>query len=219
MENLDAGDRQIAMYLRISKQDRTGSKEGSIEHQKKMILNWLHDQQFLQEEENVPQKSYLTDNKCNPTNKYTIIEYKDEGYSGMTQRRPAYERLLAAVLMGRVKVLVVKDFSRLSREYLVLARLREQVMPEYQVRLVSLGDGYDSDDYKSAGFCGGLDISFRELFYEYYCHDISRKVKGALWAKNERGDYVSAKVPYGYRKVNGILKIQPEEAKSPSVFI
>ena len=53
MENLDAGDRQIAMYLRISKQDRTGSKEGSIEHQKKMILNWLHDQQFLQEEENV----------------------------------------------------------------------------------------------------------------------------------------------------------------------
>lgn len=49
MENLDAGDRQIAMYLRISKQDRTGSKEGSIEHQKKMILNWLHDQQFLQE--------------------------------------------------------------------------------------------------------------------------------------------------------------------------
>lgn len=132
----------------------------------------------------------------------------------MTQRRPAYERLLAAVLMGRVKVLVVKDFSRLSREYLVLARLREQVMPECQVRLVSLGDGYDSDDYKSAGFCGGLDISFRELFYEYYCHDISRKVKGALWAKNERGDYVSAKVPYGYRKVNGSLKIQPEEAKA-----
>ena len=213
MENLDAGDRQIAMYLRISKQDRTGSKEGSIEHQKKMILNWLHDQQFLQEEENVTQKNYLTDNKNNPTNKYTIIEYKDEGYSGMTQRRPAYERLLAAVLMGRVKVLVVKDFSRLSREYLVLARLREQVMPECQVRLVSLGDGYDSDDYKSAGFCGGLDISFRELFYEYYCHDISRKVKGALWAKNERGDYVSAKVPYGYRKVNGSLKIQPEEAK------
>ena len=79
-----------------------------------MILNWLHDQQFLQEEENVPQKSYLTDNKCNPTNKYTIIEYKDEGYSGMTQRRPAYERLLAAVLMGRVKVLVVNDYSRLS---------------------------------------------------------------------------------------------------------
>lgn len=118
-----------------------------------------------------------------------------------------------------MKVLVVKDFSRLSREYLVLARLREQVMPECQVRLVSLGDGYDSDDYKSAGFCGGLDISFRELFYEYYCHDISRKVKGALWAKNERGDYVSAKVPYGYRKVNGSLKIQPEEAKSPSVFI
>ena len=116
--------------------------------------------------------------------------------------------------MGRVKVLVVKDFSRLSREYLVLARLREQVMPECQVRLVSLGDGYDSDDYKSAGFCGGLDISFRELFYEYYCHDISRKVKGALWAKNERGDYVSAKVPYGYRKVNGSLKIQPEEAKA-----
>ena len=59
MENLDAGDRQIAMYLRISNQDRTGSKECSIEHQKKMILNWLHDQQFLQEEENVPQKSYL----------------------------------------------------------------------------------------------------------------------------------------------------------------
>jgi hypothetical protein len=57
--------------LRISKQDRTGSKEGSIEHQKKMILNWLHDQQFLQEEENVPQKNYLTDNKNNPTNKYT----------------------------------------------------------------------------------------------------------------------------------------------------
>ena len=73
MENLDAGDRQIAMYLRISKQDRTGSKEGSIEHQKKMILNWLHDQQFLQEEENVTQKNYLTDNKNNPTNKIRFL--------------------------------------------------------------------------------------------------------------------------------------------------
>ena len=75
MENLDAGDRQIAMYLRISKQDRTGSKEGSIEHQKKMILNWLHDQQFLQEEENVPQKSYLTDNKyiCNLAKKIYFL--------------------------------------------------------------------------------------------------------------------------------------------------
>ena len=63
------------MYLRISKQDRTGSKEGSIEHQKKMILNWLHDQQFLQEEENVTQKNYLTDNKNNPTNKYGSFFY------------------------------------------------------------------------------------------------------------------------------------------------
>lgn len=75
----------------------------------------------------------------------------------------------------------------MSREYLVLARLREQVMPECQVRLVSLGDGYDSDDYKSAGFCGGLDISFRELFYEYYCHDISRKVKVHFGLKTREG--------------------------------
>ena len=210
---MGVGDRHIAIYLRISKRDQTRQEDGSIERQKNMILHWLQDQSFLQEKENILQKSYLTDNIRNSIRKDTIIEYKDEGYSGMTEHRPAYEKLLAAVLMGRVKLLVVKDFSRLSREYLVLARLREQVLPECQVRFVSLGDGYDSDAYQSTGFCGGLDISFRELFYEYYCHDISRKVKGALRAKNERGDYVSAKVPYGYRKENGRWKVQPEEAK------
>lgn len=76
------------------------------------------------------------------------------------------------------------------------------------VRLVALGDGYDSLHTEE-----GPGLDFRSLFYEYYCHDISRKVKGALQAKKEHGEYATASVPFGYRSENGTWKIQPEEAE------
>ena len=122
----------------------------------------------------------------------------DDGYSGRSSRRPAFRKMLAKAVLGRIGIIFVKDFSRFSREHILMSEFLEQVFPVYGIRFISVTDCYDSAS-------NGLDIasSFKSLFNEYYCMDISHKVKSVLAAKNEAGSYCAANVPFGYIKVAG----------------
>ncbi|MCH5267374.1 MAG: recombinase family protein [Lachnospiraceae bacterium] len=218
--------RSIALYLRLSKAEMAGSVSGSIARQRLFLWDWMNGEglntggvpEYTDDSRDaggVPK--YMDDSRpAGGVSEYTddsraadgVLEFVDDGYSGMTENRPGYEKLLAGVLTGKIGMVLVKDFSRLSRDHLVLAELREYMFPLYGVRLVAPGDSYDSL-YTSEE---GLGYSFRSLFYEYYCHDISRKVKKALQAKKENGEYATGAVPFGYESINGIWQIQPEEA-------
>lgn len=188
-------DQKVGIYLRISKADRVQRKGNlpseSIEHQLALIRQWLATDPQLRD-------------------RHQII-FADDGYSGLREDRPAYEKLLAQIIQGKLCALIVKDFSRLSRDHLVLSEWREELIPELGLILVSIGDGYDSRSETMQE----LGMSFRSIYYEYYCRDISKKVKLALRAKKESGEYAVARVPVGYRrqKETGEWKICEAEAQ------
>lgn len=116
----------------------------------------------------------------------------DDGYSGTNFDRPAFIEMMELVQQGRVKTILVKDLSRLGRNYLEVGRYTEVIFPEYKVRFIAITDGVDSA-------VGENEFApFKNIINEWYAKDISRKVKSAFKAKALRGEYTGAYPPYGY---------------------
>jgi DNA invertase Pin-like site-specific DNA recombinase len=177
-----------AIYLRVSKADKKGQVSESIENQRALL------ERFCKQDKEL----------C----RYETRLFVDDGYSGLEENRPALQELLRLVRQGKVFAVLVKDFSRLSRNHLYLAMLREQLFPSCGTILLSAGDGYDSRQAES----NVMVMRFKGLFYEYYSKDISRKVKTALAAKKEKGEYAVAKAPFGYRREGACWRVEKEEA-------
>ena len=128
-----------------------------------------------------------------------LVEFVDDGYSGTSMERPAMQRLLQLVTMGRVRTIIVRDLSRFARNYLEAGHYLEYIFPAYDVRIISINDNYDSADISSDD-AGGFEIAIRNLLNEYYSKDISRKIKSAVDLKKMKGEYVYGTAPYGYKK-------------------
>ena len=127
-----------------------------------------------------------------------IIEdiYGDNGFTGRNFDRPQFERMLSDIRAKRIDCVVVKDFSRLGRNFVETGYYIEKLFPFLDIRFISVNDSYDSDDPHSRG---SLTVPIKDMLNEYYSKDISRKVKGALEVKRQNGENVHV-VPYGYRK-------------------
>lgn len=121
----------------------------------------------------------------------------DNGYTGTCFERPEWDRLMAAVKKGLINCIVVKDLSRLGRNYIETGQLLEKVFPYLGVRFISINDGYDSAALNSTD---ELSASLKNIVNDYYAKDISRKACTALKAKRQRGDYIGSYAPYGYLK-------------------
>ena len=171
----------IAIYARISKSD-TGS---SIENQIGIVKNYLSSEEIMADD---------------------IKIFIDDGYSGRCSCRPAFVKMLAGVATGEIKVIAVKDFSRFGRNHLFVSELTEVVFKRLNVRFISVADTYDS--YKSND---EMLMAFRSIFNEYYCVDVSNKIKSVLYSKNVSGDYAISKTVYGYK--NAYKEIDAEEAE------
>lgn len=116
----------------------------------------------------------------------------DNGYSGTNFDRPAFIEMMELVQQGWVKTILVKDLSRLGRNYLEVGRYTEVIFPEYKVRFIAITDRVDSA-------VGENEFApFKNIINEWYANDISRKVKSAFKAKALRGEYTGAYPPYGY---------------------
>lgn len=108
--------------------------------------------------------------------------------------------------------IVVKDFSRFSRDYIELGDYIQQIFPFMGVRFISVNDGYDSAEKEAAP---ELDIYFKSLLYDLYSKDLSVKVRTSLAVRKEKGQYVSANCPFGYEKDPSdrhLLKVREDEA-------
>jgi DNA invertase Pin-like site-specific DNA recombinase len=178
----------VAIYARISRKNQQ-EKGQSIANQIALAQRWIDASPELQDS--------------------SVEIYVDEGYTGTNLNRPAVKKLLAGIFMGKIQVLVVKDLSRLSRSHLTLSELLEIVFSGYSLRVIGIGEQYDSFSRERMD----LGMGIQSIFYEYYARDISRKVKESLRAKKEKGEYAVAQIPYGYRKgENNRWEICPEEA-------
>jgi DNA invertase Pin-like site-specific DNA recombinase len=128
----------------------------------------------------------------------TVLEFVDNGYSGTDMERPAVQELLELLRSGGVNMIIVKDFSRFSRNAMDSGYFVEQVFPLFGVRFVAISDDFDSDDYKND--TGGIDVAFKFLMHEYYCKDLSLKVSSARRVKMLRGESIPKNAIYGYYK-------------------
>jgi len=105
----------------------------------------------------------------------SLLTQADNGHTGTDFERPGVQEMLELVRCGGVNCIVVKDFSRFSRNALESGYYIEQVFPLFGVRFISVGDYFDSDDYKDS--TGGLDVAFKFLVNEHYSKDLSKKPK------------------------------------------
>ncbi len=119
--------------------------------------------------------------------------YIDDGYSGASFDRPDFKRMMADVENGKVGIVIVKDQSRLGRDYLQTGMLMEITFPQYDVRFIAINDCVDSND-------GENELApFRNVMNEMYARDISRKVRSSHRLRGNAGEPLSSP-PYGYMK-------------------
>ena len=174
---------QIAVYIRLSK-----PTEG-----------WSEDDKYIEESSSITMqrmllKKYVLENFVD----YDLLEFCDDGYTGTNFERPAVQRMLEMVRNSEINCIVVKDFSRFTRDYIELGSYLEQIFPFLGVRFISVNDNYDSKNYQ--GSIGELDVNFKNLLYDLYSKDLSQKVCSSLAVRKEQGQYVSANSPFGYEK-------------------
>lgn len=123
--------------------------------------------------------------------------YQDNGYTGTSFSRPAWDELLRDVKAGKINCIVVKDLSRLGRNYIAAGEFLEKECPRLGIRFISINDGYDSLALNSAE---ELTAALKNIINDYYAKDISRKSCAALAVKRQKGEYVGSYAPYGYQK-------------------
>ena len=204
---------KIAMYLRLSKEDDRNTQESNSISCQRLLLKEYIEQNFRGE--------ILSDEVCQPKACITgcpygceIFEFVDDGYSGTSMNRPAMQELLRCVRQKKVDCVIVKDFSRFSRDYVEMGFYVEQLFPFLGIRFISVNDHYDSRVVQNQMM--GMDLAFKALVNDLYSKDLSGKVISSLHSKKERGIYCSANCPFGYRKKaddKNQVEIVPEEAK------
>lgn len=187
--------KKIAMYMRLSLEDADKDVESnSITNQRFLLKEFIHgNPEFC---------------RCE------VEEYYDDGYSGTNMNRPAVTRLLEEVKKGNTDCIIVKDFSRFSRDYIEMGSYLDQVFPFMGVRFISVNDNYDSKNHK--GMTMEMDEAFKTLLYDFYSKDISEKYKVSLASKCAKGEYVFWQTPFGYEKnrdAKNRVRINEREAK------
>jgi len=167
---------RTAAYVRLSMED-SGKLDGySLQNQKDLLMSFINDHNDL----------------------HLYKMYVDNGYTGTQFERPAFDEMMQDMKSGLINCIVVKDLSRLGRNYLEAGNYLEQIFPFFKVRFISITDGYDSisPDFTDEA----LIIPLKNIINEGYAKDISVKVSSAIATRKRQGKFMG-KVPlYGYLK-------------------
>ena len=159
-----------ALYCRLSRDDGTESESNSIGNQKKLLSQKA-------------KEMGLTDTKY----------YVDDGYTGTNFNRPGFQQLIDDIEIGLVSAVMVKDLSRLGRDYVSVGNYTDSYFPEHNVRFIAVNDAIDSDE-------GESEIApFKNILNEMYARDISKKIRSSHRLRGSMGEPLS-QPPYGYMK-------------------
>ena len=171
--------RKTALYCRLSQDDGIEGDSNSIQNQKAILLKFAEDHHF-------PSPCF----------------YVDDGFSGGTFQRPAFQQMISDMENGEIGIIVTKDLSRLGRNQLHTGLYIEERFPMFGVRYIAINDNVDTDSSESNDL-----MPFKNLFNEWFIRDTSRKIRAVLKAKAERGERLGTRTPYGYRKDPGTKKL------------
>lgn len=120
--------------------------------------------------------------------------FVDDGFSGTNFQRPGFQEMMKSVEDYSISTLIVKDLSRLGREYSYMGRLQDFIFPAYDVRFIAINDDVDSAK-------GENDFAvFKNVFNDYYAKDTSKKIRAVVKMRGEAGEHIASNPPYGYVK-------------------
>lgn len=165
---------RTALYLRLSREDGDKTESDSVANQRTLLEAYAADHPEL----------------C------IVDEFVDDGYSGSNFDRPEFERLLKALQERKVNCIVVKDFSRLGRNFVETGQYLEQVFPLFGVRFIAINDNYDSLNSQNRD---GMLVPIKSMINEMYSKDLSQKIQSCFRSKEARGE-IYTPVPFGYKR-------------------
>lgn len=127
-------------------------------------------------------------------------EYVDRAYSGTNFHRPAFQEMMEEAKAGRINCIIVKDLSRLGRDYLETCNLIEVIFPFLGIRFISVNDNFDTNQDTNGN--KELEIALKNMVNDMYAKDISKRVSGSRRLDIERGKFTGSNAPYGYKVDN-----------------
>lgn len=177
-------------YIRLSYTDDKTVESDSVANQRRLIDDFIEKHPEIE----------------------VVGEKIDDGYSGVLFDRPAFQEMMRMIEDGQVNCVIVKDLSRLGREYIETGRYMRRVFPAYGVRFIAINDNVDTLNDAA----DDLAVSVKNIMNEAYCRDISIKTRSALDVKRRSGDFVGAFAVYGYIKTGDkhkSLEVDPYASK------
>lgn len=168
----------VALYIRLSVQDGDKSESNSVVNQKELLDMFI--------------------GKDDEWNFYNY--YIDDGFSGTNFERPSFKKMIEDIDANLVNAVVVKDLSRLGRNYIEIGKCIENVFLKKNIRFISVCDNIDS--YKNMKSIEDISFPLKNLINESYCRDISKKITSSLEVMKKQGKYIGSLPPFGYVKEN-----------------
>lgn len=167
---------RAGVYARLSVEDSKNPDCDTIENQLNLVREYIESKPYLKQ----------------------TAEYVDNGISGTRFDRPEFTRMIEDMRAGKIDCIVVKDLSRLGRNYLETGDYLEKIFPFFGIRFIAVTDGYDSIHANAAE--DGIIVPLKNLINEAYAKDMSKKVSTAIEIKQQQGKFVGCRAAYGYIK-------------------
>ena len=186
----------VAAYVRLSKEDGDKPESDSIQNQQRIIQN--HIEYLRRQGETIR----------------SVTTYPDDGYSGGHFERPHYKQMIQDIECGKINCVIIKDLSRLGRNYPELGKLMEDYFPQMGIRVISVLNSLDSLKNPES-YCSAI-VSFSNIVNDDYIRQLSIKIKSTLDMKRNSGEFIGNYAPYGYMKSaedRHKLEIDPEAAE------
>lgn len=176
-QNTYTGDDEFLAiaYYRLSKDDGKNHESDSIANQRVLIREYVKNQ----------------------PNITLVDEAFDDGYTGTNYDRPGFQKVMDAVNAGTVNCVIVKDLSRLGREYVETGKYLEMVFPSMGIRFIAINDDVDSTKANSSN---DILVPVKNIMNESYCRELSKKLRRQFKIQRSNGEYLGAFASYGYRK-------------------
>jgi DNA invertase Pin-like site-specific DNA recombinase len=175
------------IYGRLSDEDERRKENDSIGNQISMLERYIAERPYL---------------------KLTSV-FKDVNQTGTNFDRPGFNEMMDAIKGGKINCIVVKDLSRFGRNYIETGTYLEKILPFFNVRFISVNDGYDSLNANSQD--EGYAVPLKNLIHDVYARDISQKTKSGLAVMRSKGEFTGCVAAYGYLKTDGNRLVIDEE--------
>ncbi len=193
---------RAAIYLRLSKED----KRESIENQRQLLRQYSRNHDFE-----------------------IVREYKDEAMSGLSDERPGFLQMMEDAKRGVFDVILAKNQSRFSRNFLHIEQYLHQELPKLQIRFIGVTDGVDTGPIMGIGSgkrqaekSGKKSRQIYALINEWYCQEISENVRTILHQKVRQGEFIGSYAPFGYQKSkensHQLVPVEPEASIVKELF-